>query len=350
MSVTIWRGIGGSHRLTVVSFSCLLTILGVIGTERAQPPTEPIAAILQPADNSTVSGRTRVVGWAVDPQQPPNSGQGINARDVQLWLGPFPDGRLLDFAQYGLPSEDAPQRHGASFLNSGFQRTWETCSFRPGRYDLWVYVSSLASPGARGYSRVGLTVEPCRQGSELYRADFENHAAWRTITTTQVATRPDGGAWIIERKAPGASGESPEGVFADFRVEIKARLLSRVLNRYYYLQFRQVPGPGDSLTDTYYRFTVDPDYSSFDLARWEGERETALLPETRLGDLINPPAEENQLAVEAVGPRIRVYINGVQVGEANDDTLPWGRISFGVGTGGQTDAQARFRDFVIATP
>jgi hypothetical protein len=235
-------------------------------------------------------------------------------------------------------------------LNTGFQRTWETCSFRPGRYDLWVYVSSLASPGARGYSQAGLTLEPCPPGSELYRADFADHAAWRSITTAHVTTRPDGDAWIIERKLPGASGESPEGVFADFRAEVKAQVLGRVLNRYYYLQFRQAPGAGDSLTDAYYRFTVDPDFSSFDLARWEGEREIVLVPETRLEDLIRPPAEENVLAVEAVGPRMRLYINGVQVGEAVDDTHPWGRISFGVGTGGQPDAEARFRDFVISTP
>jgi len=328
----------------------LLTPLGVVAGGRAQTPTEPVAVIVQPADNSSVRGRTRISGWAVDPQQPPVTGQGINPRDVQLWLGPYPDGRLLDYAQYGLPSEEAARRHGGGFLDSGYQRTWETCSFRPGPYDLWVYVSSLSSPGTRGYSQANLTVEPCASGAELYRADFEDHAAWRTITTAQVATRPDGNAWIIERKVPGASGESPEGVFANFRVEVKAQLLSRVLNRYYYLQFRQAPGAGDSLTDAYYRFTVDPDFSSFDLARWDGERETVLLPETRLDDLIRPPADENVLAVEADGPRFRLFINGVEVGEASDSTHPWGRVSFGVGTGGQSDAQARFRDFVISTP
>lgn len=338
------------ERWIALALAGLLAAPGAAVVSHAQAPTEPVAVIVEPADNSTIRGRTPVFGWAVDPQQPPSSGQGINARDVQLWLGAFPDGRLLDYARYGLPSEEAARRYGGGFLDSGFERTWETCSFRPGRYDLWVYVSSLSSPGARGYSQASVTVEPCPAGTELYRADFQDHAAWRTISTAQVETQADGNAWIIQRKVPGASGESPEGVFANFRAEVKAQLLSRVLNRYYYLQFRQVPGAGSSLTDTYYRFSVDPDFGSFDLALWDGERETVLVPETRLEELIRPPEEENLLAVEADGPRIRLYINGVQVGEARDDTHPWGRVSFGVGTGGQPDAQARFRDFVITTP
>ena len=329
--------------------SLILALAAVGATGRAQTPAEPLVVMSHPAPDATISGHVRVAGWAVDPQYPPATGAGINARDVQLWLGPFPEGRLLDFAQYGSPSEEAVQRYGGSFLATGFQRTWATCSFRPGRYDLWVYVSSLGSPG-RGYAQTDVTLAPCASGSELYRAAFDDATAWRALATAQVETEPDGGAWIVRRKQPGASGESPEGVLANFRVEVKARLLGSALNRYYYLQFRQVPGPGDSLTDAYYRFAVDPDFGSFDLSRWDGEDETVLVPETRLETLIRPPAEENHLAVVAEGPRLQLFINGVQVGEASDDVHPWGRISFGVGTGGQTNAEARFRDFVITVP
>ena len=65
--------------------------------------------------------------------------------------GPKSIALLLDYAQYGVPSDEAVQRHGAGFIGSGFLRTWETCSFLPGRYDLWVYVSSLTTPGVLGY-------------------------------------------------------------------------------------------------------------------------------------------------------------------------------------------------------
>ena len=160
-----------------------------------------------------------------------------------------------------------------------------------------------------------------------------------------------GDAWAIRTRVPGAIEESLEGMFANFRVAVRARLEGRPLNRYYYLQFRRAPGPGNSLTDACYRFSIDPEFDSFDLARWDSaEQETILVPETRLETLIRPRSEENWLVVEADGPRIRLFINDVQVGEAVDNTYPWGHIGFGVGSGGEADAEARFRDLVITAP
>jgi hypothetical protein len=328
----------------------LALALVVVVPAAAQSPAELIVAITSPAPGTTVNGRVRIEGWAVDPGNPPTSTSGINPRDIQLWLGPYPDGRLLDYAAFGLTSEPSMGFYGASYLRSGFERTWATCSFRPGPYELWVYVSSLSNPGVLGYNKLDMNVTPCAPGTEIYRADFRDAQSWRALSTTQVETGPDGNAWLIRRKVPGASGDSPEGVYANFRAEVTARVVGRPINRYYYIQFRQVPGPGDTLGDFYYRFSVDPDFGSFDLARFENEVETILIEETRMEMLIRPPEEENRLAVEADGPRISLFINGTKVGETADDALPWGRISFGVGSGGQPDAAARFTDFVITTP
>jgi hypothetical protein len=314
-------------------------------TGAMQAPEEPVVAILSPPPDATLNDRVAIEGWAVDPTS--TAGTGINPRDIQLWLGAPPDGKLLDYAQYGLASPQAMQFYGSNFQRSGFVRSWETCSFPPGPYDLWVIVSSLANPGAFGFNKVDLTVAPCAPGTELYRADF---GTYRALSTASLETGRAGDGWFIRHKTPGATGEYVEGVFGNFRVEVTARLVGRALNRYYYLQFRQVPGPGDSLTDKYYRFSVDPDFASFDFALWDGRDEKILVEETRLETLIRPPAEENRLAVVADGPRMQLFINDVRVGEAVDSTYLWGRISFGMGTGQEANGEAHFRNFVISTP
>jgi hypothetical protein len=313
----------------------------------AQPDEALVVAITSPAPADVLRGRTLVRGWAVDVDHPPRLGNGINPRDVQLWLGPYPDGRRLDYARYGEPSEEAQQVFDARYAASGFVAEWETCSFSPGPYDLWTYVSSLASPGAQGYNTVAVTVAPCSPGSELYRGNFADRGAWPALTTASVETAPEADGWTIHQRVAGTSAQGPQGVFANFRASVTARIVGDDFDRYYYLQFRQAPGPNDTRSDGFYRLTIDPSFASFDLARWDGESETLLIPETRLPAVIRSPRQENQLAVLADGPLMRLFVNNTVVGEVVDDTYRWGRVSFGVGTNGQLEATAHFRDFLI---
>jgi hypothetical protein len=338
--------------LAVLALALLLgTSPGARVTGAAAQQADPlVVTINRPSPGEVVRGRTEIRGWAADLQNPPRPGRGINARDVQLWLGAFPDGRRLDYALFGEPNPQAQERLGFPFLASGFVAEWETCSFPPGPYEVWIYVSSVSTPGELGYGTVPVEVAPCPPGAELYRANFADTREWPGLATASVESVPEGDGWLHRQKVPGASGKVAPGVFASFRVQVTARVVGAGYERYHYLQFRQEPGPDDTLSDGYYRFTVDPDFASFDLARWDGELETMLIPETRQPEVIRGPGQDNRLAVLAEGPRIRLFINEVQVGEVMDATYPWGHVSFGVGTNLQPDGAAVFRDFVITAP
>ena len=213
----------------------------------AQPDDSLVVAITSPAPADVLRGRALIRGWAVDVDHPPRLGSGINPRDVQLWLGAYPDGRRLDYARYGEPSDEAQQVFDARYAASGFVAEWETCSFSPGPYDLWTYVSSLASPGAQGYNTVAVTVAPCSAGSELYRGNFADRGAWPALTTASVETLPEADGWTIHQRVAGTSAQGPQGVFANFRASVTARMVGDDFDRYYYLQFRQAPGAGPCL-------------------------------------------------------------------------------------------------------
>jgi hypothetical protein len=347
------RSASFSRRLRVLAL-----VLAAVGLSSGSPgpgaaaqADDPlVVAIVTPAPADVLRGRALVRGWAVDVDHPPRLGEGINPRDVQLWLGPYPDGHRLDYARYGEPSAEAEQVYDARYAPSGFVAEWETCSFSPGPYDLWAYVSSLASPGAQGFNSVAVTVAPCSPGAELYRSNFGDRSAWPALSTASVATAPEADGWTIHQRVPGTSAQGPQGVFANFRATVTARMVGDDYDRYYYLQFRQAPGPTDTRSDGFYRLTIDPSFAAFDLARWDGETETLLIPETRLPAVVRSSRQENQLAVLAEGPRLRVFVNNTSVGEVADDTYRWGRVSFGVGTNGQLEATAHFRDFLITAP
>jgi hypothetical protein len=334
---------------TPPEFVCPTSAGGATAPAAAPLPPEPFIALSSPEAGATVRGQLTVAGWAVDPYTPPGPNQGINPRDVQLWVRHGADEGRLEYATFGEASPDAAECFGAPWLPSGFARVWETCSFPPGAYDLWVQASSLSTPGAIGFTTADLTVQPCPPGTELYRADFRDSSAWRALPSRSAVSGPDGDGWTIRQQEPGTTAEGPTAVFANFRAEVTTRLLTQGQNRYTYLQFREVAGPRDTLSDGFYRLSIDPGFRSFDLARWDGEVETILIPETRLAQTIQPAGEDNRLAVVADGARLRVLVNDSLVGEVTDATYPWGRISFGVGTGGESSAAAHFRDFTVTT-
>jgi hypothetical protein len=272
-------------------------------------------------------------------------GSGVNPRDIQLWLGAPPDGYLLDYAQYGQPSPEATAIYGPDSRDTGFVMDWETCSFPTGTHELWAFVSSSARPGVTDFTRVDVTVSPCPPGTVLFRAD------WSTVPpliTEQSEQGPVDDGWIVRRLAPGAAGRGVEGVYGDFLAEVTAQLVG-AQDGYYFLDFRVLPGPGSSLTDAFYRFTVHPASGRYRLgiSRPGPDPIEDIIPWTE-STAIQRGTAPNRLSVEAAGPRLRLYANGEPLAETLHAELRWGKIRFGVATGDDPTTGAQFRDFVIS--
>jgi len=339
----VWRMVGASVAMLVIVGS-----LGAMAFPDAsvalQTPTDLRVAITAPGPGAVVQGRTLVTGWAVDPTSA--DGSGVNPRDIQLWLGAPPDGYLLDYAQYGQPSPEAAAIYGPGSRDTGFAMDWETCSFPAGDYDLWAFISSSARPGLTDFTRVDVTVSPCPAGTVLFRAD------WSTVPpliTEQSEQGPVDDGWTVRRLQPGAAGRGVEGVYGDFLAEVTAQLVG-ARDGYYFLDFRVLPGPGNSLTDAFYRFTVHPGSGRYRLgiSRPGPDPIEDIIPWTE-SSAIQRGTAPNRLAVEAAGSRLRLYANGELLAETSHAELRWGKIRIGAATGDDPTTETFFRDFVISS-
>ena len=337
----MWRVVG-APLATLVILSSLGAIASPVASVELQRPTDLRVALTAPRPGTVIQGRTLVTGWAVDPTSP--DGSGVNPRDIQLWLGAPPDGYLLDYAQYGQPSPDAAAIYGPGSRDTGFVMDWETCSFPAGNHELWAFVSSSARPGLTDFTRVDVTVSPCPAGTVLFRADW---SAIAPLITEQSEQGPVDEGWIVRRLQPGAAGRGVEGVYADFLAEVTAQ---RVGSRdgYYFLDFRVLPGPGNSLTDAFYRFSVHPASGRYRLgiSRPGPDPIEDIIPWTE-STAIRRGTAPNRLGVEAVGPRLRLYANGELLAETSHAELRWGKIRFGTATGDDPTTEAYFHDFGI---
>jgi hypothetical protein len=339
----VWRMVRAPIAALVI-FGNLGAVFSPVASVQFQRPTELRVAITAPGPGTVVQGRTLVTGWAVDPTSP--DGVGVNPRDIQLWLGAPPDGYLLDYAQYGQSSPEAAGIYGPESRDTGFVMDWETCSFPAGSHELWAFVSSSVRPGMTDFTRVDVTVSPCPPGTVLFRAD------WSTVPqliTEQSEQGPVDEGWIVRRLQPGAAGRGVEGVYGDFLAEVTAQRVSS-RDGYYFLDFRVLPGPGNSLTDAFYRFTVHPASGRYRLgiSRPGPDPVEDIIPWTE-SSAIQRSTTPNRLGVEAVGPRLRLYANGDLLAETSHPELRWGKIRFGAATGDDPTTETYFRDFVITT-
>src|SRR5207248_3128910 len=100
-------------------------------------------------------------------------GSGLNERDIQLYLnGSSNERNRLDYAVPGQPSPAAAAALGPSFGRTGFTRTWETCGFPAGSYQLFAWVSSLIVEGARNVASLPVEVSPCPPASVIVEDRF----------------------------------------------------------------------------------------------------------------------------------------------------------------------------------
>jgi hypothetical protein len=332
------------------SLVTLVAVLGLLpaGSSAADPAgqrdTDLRVVISHPSPGSVLNGKVIVSGWAVDPTS--RDGPGVNPRDIQLWLGPPGTGYLLDYAQYGQPSPEAVQFYGPVSQEAGFAQVWDTCSFPPSNQELYAFVSSLVRPGVLDFTKVDVSLAPCAPGTELFRADW---GSLPPLIAEQSEQFQVGDAWAVRRLRPGAAGRGIEGLYCDFLAEITAQKVGRE-DGFYFFDFRVLPGPGDTLTDSFYRFSIHPASGRYrlGLARPGPDPIEDLITWTE-SPAIRRGNEPNRLGVAVKGPQLRLYANGELVVDLTNDVFPWGKIRFGAATGDDFTTEVHFRDFVITT-
>lgn len=309
---------------------------GATAAVSAQVDPDVVLRLTSPTQNERLTGRVRISGYAADRRG--TSPPGINERDIRIYLNDDQDeGNLLAYAVGGQASDEATAQLGAAFNRSGFAQPWETCTFPSGRHRLIVWVSSLATPGARNRAAVDVDINPCDAGTTVLRNDFSN--------------RP-GGVDVLHREGGGGMVQTAAPIVADFAVGIDARCTVASDACSYTLGVRRLPGPGELNSDTMYTLSVNPQRGTFALSYWpEGtpRRAEALIGPTRSAAIV-PGDGTNRLAVIAQGDWLRAFINGEPVGEAHDSRRRWGRITWSVTNGGTGTIDAEFARLLISTP
>ncbi|HZR98721.1 MAG TPA: hypothetical protein VFE37_08445 [Chloroflexota bacterium] len=308
----------------------------LLASPAAQIDPAVVVQITNPRPGQHLTGRVEITGYAADQRSP--DGSGLNERDIQLYVNDSSDPwNIFDYAVGGEPSPDAAAALGPRFSQAGFWDAWETCTFPEGPYKLIVWVSSLVTPGARNVASVDVYVDACQPGTVVSQAEFESEA---------------GGVFTMRLSGPETRQYLFDPIYADFAAGIDARCTNAAVDCSYGLQFRELPGPGGSRTNSYYRFTVDPTDGTFMLG-YSPPGDDPIVPVVpwTSSPTIAQGTAANHLAVIVQGNWLRLFINGQQVGEARDERRPWGQIGFVAGTSESGRVvEATFDNFLVSTP
>lgn len=296
-----------------------------------------VLQITSPAPGARLRGRVEITGYAFDRRS--GEGSGLNERDVRLYLNDAGDEwNLFDYALAQRDSPDAAQAYGARWDKVGFWDAWEACSFPEAPYKLIVWVSSRTVEGARQTASVDVYVERCPEATDIYRSNAANDT---------------GGRYTLRVEGNGARSFSPDPIFGDYAAGIDAQCLAAGVSCMYGFDFRELPGPKDSRTNTYYRFYVDPGDSTFSLAYSPpGDAPlVTLVPWTAAPAILRGTAV-NRVAVIVQGNWIRLFVNGQQVGEFRDreERRAWGQIGWMLEGHNSGPVEARFDNFLVSTP
>ena len=162
-----------------------------------------------------------------------------------------------------------------------------------------------------------------------YSDDFsDTNSGWSRASNSPDldAMGYDDGRYHIIRKKPGQSWSYPPDspIFRDFVVEVEANQEEGPDNNQYGLVLRrdasgnyycfQISGAGN------YRFDVNLN------GNWR-----EIVPDT-WSSKINTGMDENVLRVVCSGERFIFYVNGAKIGEAQDSSIPSGRIGLVAGS------------------
>jgi hypothetical protein len=312
-----------------------------------------VVQITSPTSGQQVHGRVVIRGYAADRRS--TDGSGLNERDIQLYLNDSANERnRLDYAQSGQHSPDAAAALGASFVQTGFSRTWETCGFPAGSYQLFAWVSSLIVEGARNVASLPVEITPCPPASVILEDRFASGGGrvLRAGGTTTLQS-PSPGVYTIRLEQRGGASGGSAAVVADFAVGIDAQCTRADVDCRYGLLFRREPGPGRADTDTYYAYYVDPSRQSISLSYWPmgsgADRVVRLIPSTS-STAVRGGTQTNHLAVIAQGDWLRLFVNGQQVGEQHHDLRPWGGLNWAAATDARNETvEVQFRNLTMTT-
>ena len=297
-----------------------------------------VVEITSPRPGERLRGRVEITGYAFDRRS--QSGSGLNERDFQIYLNDFRDPwNLFDYALANRDSPEVAQQYGPQFDKAGFWDVWQTCSFPEAPYRLTVWVSSLTAPGARGMASVDVYVEGCPEGQPIMRGD-------RTSLPADFAT--------VRLGPSGIAAYPLDPILADFAAGIDARCAQMAASCMYGLQFRELPGPGGTRTNTYYRYYVDPSDNTFALAYSPpGDDPLEYLIPWTPSPAIQSGGATNRIAVIAQGNWLRLFVNGQQIGEYRDpqERRPWGQIGWMAETADRgSNVVVEFDNFLVTTP
>jgi hypothetical protein len=315
-------------------------LVGTLGPSQAAPvdqiDEDVVVAITAPQPGQRLRGNVVITGYAADRRSA--IGSGLNERDIQVYLNDSADERaLLDIARPGQDSPAAAAALGPRFGQVGFQSTaWQTCSFPPGAYTVFVWVSSLTTPGARNVAQANVEIEACPAGEILHQDALESPPA----------RVPPNQASLVGQD---------HTIYGDFAVGVSGRCVVPRVDCLYGFNLRDLPGPQGTLTNSYYNIELDQPNRTFALhffpfterASPSGLRLEYLQPWTFAAP-IRSGTEFNRLAVIAQGERLQVFVNGQPVGEARDRRRPWGQIAW-MANSIANPIEVEFRDLVVST-
>lgn len=208
--------------------------------------------------------------------------------------------------------------------------------------------SAIIAPPLAIFLILAITSISCSlSASGPFNESFDSAGNWGIGSTPEVEGQVDDGVYEMHVKSNHGLYLATAGKnFDDGVYEVEATQIDGPLNNGYGMLFRV-----DESTDSFYVFEVSGDgyvwigYCS-DLCETEA---VALVG----GDWFRSPAVNtglhvtNRLRVEADGPQMTFYVNGVEVGRTADNRLPEGDIAVMIEALGQPGVQVAFDNFSV---
>jgi len=172
------------------------------------------------------------------------------------------------------------------------------------------------------------------------RFDDPGHSSLTEDRTANATYAFAGGAYAIHVNTPKYIVWSPlDGVYGDAAVDIDATLDSGSEENAAGIIFRYQD------EDNFYFFSISAS-GSYSLDLYKQNDRQALIDWTD-SPAINGPGQKNHLRVEAVGDRIRLFVNGTLLDEISDDTWTTGKLALAVNTFSKGDTTFTFDNLIV---
>ncbi len=183
-------------------------------------------------------------------------------------------------------------------------------------------------------------------GEVLLQEDFSTpRPPWPVGETEYGATRYENGVYRVQVTAPNTEFRTLAGwPLTDVRLQLRVGKFGGPDAVRVGLICRFV----DDANFYFLAFTADGEYA---IGRMTPQGVRVLGAETFLpAEAIHPGMAVNDLQAECIGDRLRLYVNGTLLAEAQDSALTEGDVGFLVGTFAEGGADVLLDDFVVQKP